>query len=420
MPELMQKFNVFTILIVLSAFILGWQIGHRDIQFKWATYTPSVTIENKEPPKNLNVDFKLFWDTWDLLSKNYFDKKALDPQKMFYGAIQGLVASVGDPYTVFLPPTQQKSSKEELGGSFDGVGIELGFNKDKRLVVISPLEGTPAKKAGILPQDMIVKIDGKDTTNISLLDAVNLIRGPKGSSVKLTVFREGVDATQDFDLNRETIIVKSADVLYQQAGSSASKNTTSGKKIAVIKLSRFGERTKDEWNQVVADVLSKNVDGIILDMRNNPGGFLDGAVFIASEFLPDGDVVLQENSQGQRSPYKVNREGRLLKQPLVVLINKGSASASEIVAGVMQDRKRAKLVGEKSFGKGTIQESEELPGGTGIHITVAKWLTPLGRWVNDTTGFEPDVKVEVPAPKAGESVDLAKDIQLDKALELLD
>lgn len=406
MRNLLSKLNLFTILVALLTFILGWQVGHRDLNLRWENYHPTISITNKTPPENIKVDFKLFWDTWDLISQHYLEKKALDPQKLFYGAIQGMVAAVGDPYTVFLPPDQQKSTKEELEGSFNGVGIELGFNeakppsdgsKDKRLVVIAPLDGTPAEKAGIKPGDIILAIDTTNTIGMSLPEAVNLIRGPKGSDVTLTIFRDG--EAKDIKLTRETIVVRSVDVSF--------KDTKSNKKVAYIKLSRFGERTADEWNEGVTKVLSEGVSGVILDVRNNPGGFLDGAVYISSEFLESGDVVLQENSQGQRITYKVNRQGKLLNLPLVVLINKGSASASEIVAGAMQDRKKALLVGEKSFGKGTIQEAKDLPGNTGVHITTAKWLTPSGRWVNSTDGLDPDVKITSP------------DLQFEKALELL-
>ena len=396
------------VFIAVLAFILGWQTGHKDLQFQWAHYKPTISIINKEPPKNINVDFKLFWDTWELVSSQYIDKKAIDPNKLFYGSISGMVSAVGDPYTVFLPPQQQKSTTEELNGSFDGVGIELGFDKDKRLVVMAPLKGTPAEKSGIKPKDMIVKIGEKDTSGMTLPDAVNLIRGPKGTPVNLTIFREGDTDTKTFNLTRDTIIVKSVEVSY--------KTTKNSKKAAVIKLSRFGERTNDEWTTAVDEIISANVDGLVLDVRNNPGGFLESAVFILSEFLDSGDTVLQENSEGVRTPFKTERTGRLLKPPLIVLINKGSASASEIVAGALQDRKRATLAGEKSFGKGTIQEAQQLPQQTGIHITVAKWLTPNGRWVNDTGGFDPDVKVEVSKDEAN---DVTKDPQMDKALELL-
>lgn len=405
MNEIFKKINTRTVLIVLLSFLAGWQLGHRDLEVKWLNYRPTISIENKEPPQNIKIDFQLFWDTWDLLSRSYIDKQSLDATKMFYGAISGMVSSLGDPYTVFLPPEEQKTSKEELNGAFEGVGIQLGFNKDKRLVVVTPLVGTPAEKAGIKPQDMIVKINDKETINMTLPEAVKLIRGPKGTEVTLTILREDETETRDYTLSRDTILVKSVEVTFKEEG---------GKRLAVIKLSRFGERTKEEWNEGVAKVLTEGADGIVLDLRNNPGGFLEGAVFISSEFLDGGDVVLQENSEEERTSFKVQRVGKLTQIPLIVLINKGSASASEIVAGALQDRRGVKLVGEKSFGKGTIQEAEDLAGGAGIHITIAKWLTPNGRWVNKTNGLEPDIKIEM------DKEDVTKDPQLDKALELLE
>lgn len=413
MKNLISHFNVRTILLSVAIFLLGWQLGHRDTQIKWAAYKPTISITSKEPPKDVNLDFKLFWDTWDLLSRHYLDKKSIDPSKLFYGAISGMVASLGDPYTVFLPPEAQKSSKEELNGSFEGVGIQLGFDEEKRLVVVTPLSGTPAQREGVKPKDVIVKIDDKETLNMSLPEAVKLIRGPKGTKVAINILREGEKDTRTFNLTRETIIVKSVEVSYKQ--------TSKGGQVAVIKLSRFGERTEEEWNNAAAEIKDKNPQALILDLRNNPGGFLEGAVFIASEFLESGDVVLQENSEGQRTSFKVNRRGNLTKIPMIALINKGSASAAEIVAGALQDRKRAKLLGEQTFGKGTIQEAQDLAEGTGIHITVAKWLTPLGRWVNDTGGLEPDIKVEAKDEDPTSLPDGdAKDQQLDEALKLLD
>lgn len=407
LSKIFKKVNTFFLLVVVLSFILGWQLGHRDLNLRWQKYTPSVTVINREPPQNTNIDFKLFWDTWDLISRQYLDKKAIDPEKLYYGAIQGMVSAIGDPYTVFLPPEQQKNTKEELNGSFEGVGIELGFDSNKRLIVVSPLDGTPAFNVGIKPQDIIAKIDDKTTLGMSREEAVRLIRGPKGTLITLSIVREGDNAIKEYQITRDTIIVKSVTGEVKEHDS---------KKSGVIKLSRFGDRTETEWNEVVSDLLSKAVDSFILDLRNNPGGYLDGAVFIASEFLESGDVVLQENSQGVRVSYKVNRFGRLLNQPLVVLLNKGSASASEIVAGALQDRKRAKLVGEKSFGKGTIQDAQDLSGGSGIHITIAKWLTPGGKWVNETEGLEPDIKVE--SPETDEVIPKV-DPQMDKALEVL-
>lgn len=405
MQNKLKTINAVTIVVALLTFVLGWQIGHYDLSLQWQNYKPNFSVKNQTPPSGKEpVDFKLFWQTWDLVSKEYVDKKAIDPQKMYYGAIQGMVAAIGDPYTVFLPPESQKATKEELGGSFEGVGIQLGFNKEKRLVVIAPLKGTPADKAGIKAQDMILKINGKDTTSMTLPDAVSLIRGQKGSKVDLEIYREGEDKPRAVALQRDTIVVKSVEF--------EAKTTAEGKKVAYIKLTRFGERTFAEWNEAVSESLANGSEAVVLDLRNNPGGFLDGAVYIGSEFIDKGNIVIQENAKGEKQGYKVNRNGKLLRQPLIVLINKGSASASEIVAGAIQDTQRGRLVGEQSFGKGTIQESQELPGGTGIHITTAKWLTPDGRWIH-TTGLTPDVVVE-----AGK--DETKDLQLDKALELLD
>lgn len=406
MNNFLQKLNGVTLVIALLSGIIGWQLGHRDLSLQWKNYRPEVSFSNQSPPGNhSDIDFKLFWDTWDLVSKEYVDKKAIDPKKMYYGAISGMVQALGDPYTVFLPPDSQQISKEELSGSFEGVGIQLGFNKDKRLVVIAPLQDTPADKAGIKAGDMIISIDKKDAYNITLPDAVKLIKGPKGSNVDLEILREGEEKTRTISLTRDTIVVKSVE--------ESEKTTPTGKKVAYIKLSRFGERTFQEWDQAVSKALSQAPQGIILDVRSNPGGFLNGAQYIGSEFIESGNIVLQEDAEGKRQNYPVNRSGKLVNFPLVVLINKGSASASEIVAGAIQDYKRGKLVGEQTFGKGTIQESQELPGGTGIHITTAKWLTPNGRWIHDT-GLTPDVAVEALAEE-----DPSKDSQLDKALELL-
>lgn len=392
------------IVSLILVFILGWQLGHKEYQVKWRNYKPEIKVVSQTPPKVVDIDFKLFWETWDLVSKKYIDKGAIDPQKLYFGAIQGMVAAIGDPYTVFLPPEAQKASKEELGGSFQGVGIQLGFNKDKRLVVIAPLKDTPASKAGIKSGDLILKIGERDTTNLTLPEAVNLIRGAKGSAVTLTIFREVDSKPQEVTITRDTIVVKSVEF--------ETKTTSSGKKVGYIRLSRFGEKTRTEWDATIRYALSSEYNVILLDVRNNPGGFLDGAVYVASEFLDGGVVVLQEDAQGERQSYSVVRKGKLLDPPLVVLINKGSASASEILAGAIKDRKRGKIVGEPSFGKGTIQSAEDLSMGTGIHITTAKWLTPNGNWLH-TNGLEPDVKIE-------NGTDTTDDVQLKKTLEYID
>lgn len=403
------KINLGTILIIILVFVLGWQLGHRDYSLSWQGNKPNLTVLNqpKAFDKNSTVDFKLFWQTWNLLSLKYIDNKSINPQKLYYGAIAGMVAALGDPYTVFLPPEAQKSTKEQLGGAFDGVGIMLGYDKDKRLVVIAPLKDTPAEKAGVKAGDLIVQIDSKDTSKLSLPEAVSLIRGQKGTSVKLALFRENESKPRDVTLVRDTIVVKT--VIY------IAKTTKSGKNIAYLRVSGFGEKTDNEWDLAVKEAMLSNPQGVIVDVRNNPGGFLDAAVYLASEFLNGGKVVLQEDGQGVKQDLLVMRQGQMLDTPLIVLINKGSASASEILAGAMQDRKRGTLIGDQSFGKGTIQSAEDLPESTGIHITTAKWLTPNGRWIHNI-GLTPDIKVEIPA----DLKDPLADPQLEKALEILD
>ncbi|MGB9637497.1 MAG: S41 family peptidase, partial [Microgenomates group bacterium] len=339
-------------------------------------------------------------------------------------AISGMVASLGDPYTVFLPPAENQTAKSDLRGDFEGVGIQIDYkqtadsqndsDKDKKLVVVAPLAGTPAERAGIKAGDVILrivdearKID-KSTQGISLPEAVDLIRGPKGSVVRLTIQREGVEKPFEVALKRETIVVKSVELKFQE---------NNGKAVAVLKLSRFGERTEAEWKEAVASIKgqeakNKNFAGIILDLRNNPGGLLQGSVFIASEFLARGIVVQQDKGVDGKEVYEVDRHGLLLKEPLVVLVNGGSASASEIVAGALQETGRARLVGEKTFGKGTVQEAEDLPGGAGLHVTVAAWLLPSGKSI-DKQGVKPDIEIK------NEEKDLSKDAQLQKAIELL-
>ncbi len=395
------------IIIVILSFALGWQLGHNDYQVQLKNYQPDITVVNPQPGQgSAAMDFSgnsLFGQTLKMLTTKYIDKTALDTQKLYYGAIQGMVAAVGDPYTVFLPPSAQKTAQEQLGGSFEGVGMELGYDKDNRLTVIAPLKDTPAEKAGVKPGDLILSIDGRDTTNISLPEAVGLIRGPKGTQVTLSLYGENDSKPRQVQITRDTIIVKTVDYTL--------KTTPSGKKIAYIRLSEFGERTDQEWDEAISQALADAPQGVIVDVRNNPGGYLEDAVYISSEFLDKGDVVIEQDAQGNQTKLPIIRAGKMLNLPLEVLINKGSASAAEIFSGAMQDHKRGTLIGEQSFGKGTIQSAEDMPDNTGLHITTAKWLTPDGRWIHHI-GLTPDVKVVM------DSNDATKDPQLDKALQL--
>jgi len=420
-----RKTVVFLFFIVLSGGV-GYSLGQKKISFSLnqSRNFPQVTIERVLPTdKQGKVDFSLFWQVWDKLEEKHLNRKDFNYEKMVYGAISGLTSSLDDPYTFFLPPVENKETKDDLRGDFEGVGIQIGYNKDKQLAVIAPLSGTPAESAGLKPGDVITKIIDqsnnvdKETFDITLPEAVRLIRGKKGSEVTLSIFREGKDKVFDVTLKRDTIVVKSVEVSFVE---------NINKRVAVLKLSRFGERTDEEWEQAVAEIKDqrsnlpagkagiKNYGGIVLDLRNNPGGFLQGSVFICSEFLGSGVIVQQDSGVNGKEIYQVDRRGSLLTDPLVVLINGGSASASEIVAGALQDAKRAKIVGEKSFGKGTVQEAEDLTNGAGLHITVSRGLLPSGRSI-DKEGITPDIEIKVPE----EETDDTKDLQLEKAIEIL-
>ena len=328
------------------------------------------------------------------LNQKFLEKNKLKETKnLEYGAIAGMVQSLGDPYTVFLPPKDNKSTNEELAGTFGGVGISLGY-KDKTLAVMTALSNTPAERAGVKSGDLILRISDsskkvdKDTTGITLADAVDLIRGPVGSKVTLKMFREGQKETSDVILIRENIVVPSIKLEFKQ---------NQGKTVAWVSLSKFSEQIYKDWPETVVKIKEKMTDptfgGVVLDLRNNPGGYLEAAVQVASDFIESGVVVKQEASDGTTITYEVQKDRKnLLQVPLVVLINGGSASASEILAGALRDHQRAKLIGEKSFGKGTVQQPEDFADGSGLHVTVARWLLPSGVNIHGV-GVMPDVAV---------------------------
>lgn len=394
---------IIACLAIFLAGLTGFWLGTHDFKIKFGP-NPSLKVERKIPVDKQNIDFSLFWEVWDRLETNYIDKKALDQNQMILGAIQGMVASLGDPYTVFLKPPENKEIKEDLNGVFEGVGIQLGF-KENQLAVIAPLTGTPAYKAGVKAGDLILKINDESTTGLSADEAAKKIRGPKGTKVKLGLLHAGEKEPFDLELTRDTILVASVEVEF----------VGSGQKLAHLKLLKFGDRTAEEWDKAVNEIFrhQPSITGVILDLRNNPGGYLTGSVFIASEFLNSGVVFQQEHANGTKETFSVNRAGKLLNQPLLVLINEGSASASEIVAGALQDYKRAKIVGTKSFGKDTIQEAEDLSGGAGLHITTARWLLPQGGSI-DKKGIIPDNEIK------DDPQTLEIDEQLQKAIEILE
>ncbi len=413
---------IIIIVLLVVAGIIGYNIGKRE-RILGPGVNASVNYTGTKPPAGVaaQVDFGLFWDVWDRLSRSYIDKKALDAQKMVYGAVKGMVASLDDPYTVFLPPKENKEAKDDLGGQFEGIGAQLGV-KDKRIIVIAPLKGTPAERVGIKSGDWVVKVDAKETADWTLPETVAKIRGQKGSSVLLTILHEKEDKTVDISITRDAIHVASVEwdkVNVKCTGEGCEIIKTACNDcghIAHLKLYRFGDKTMDEWqtavNQIESDYKKGEIKGIVLDLRNNPGGYLQAAISIASEFLRDKTVVSQQNNDGSKNVYQVNKVGKLLSQALVVVVNKGSASASEIVAGALKVRGRAKLVGQKTFGKGSVQDTQDLPNGAGLHVTVARWLLPDDTWINGQ-GVTPDVVVEM------DEKNPERDPQLEKAISVL-
>lgn len=394
------------ILVILLVIGAAWAGYHLGVQGYRAEVTKALKVNiNRETPPELNVNMDLFWQVWDTLSAKYYDKSKLVPSQMVYGAIEGMVSALGDPYTMFLPPTQNKIVNEDLSGSFQGVGIEIGY-KDSKLAVIAPLSGSPAEKAGVKAGDFIVRIKdvkkGIDVVSqsMSLEEAVADIRGPENTVVTLTLVRDGNPEPIVVDITRATLNVPSVTLSFVGKDSN----------IADIKISRFGAETPGEWDKAVNQVLTKSgIKGIIVDLRNNPGGYLQDAIDLASDFVPTNTtVVVQQNGDGSKEDYKSDKPERLGNYKVVVLINGGSASASEILSGALRDDRGFKLIGDKSFGKGTVQEPLDLGNGAGLHVTTAKWLTPDGTWVHGV-GLTPDLTIT--------SKDTDKtDTQLDAAI----
>ena len=357
------------------------------------------------------INFSLFWESYGELKQKFVDPQKIDTQKIIYGAIEGMVKSLEDPYTVFFTPDNTKKFKEDISGRFEGIGIEIG-KKDDQLQVIAPLEGTPAKAAGLKAGDKIIQIDDTSTIDLSIEEAINLIRGPKGTQVTLTIFREGLESPKEIKIIRDLIQVPSLRWELKEVGEN--------EKIAYIKINQFSESADLDFAKAAMEILNSPAQKIILDLRNNPGGYLEISQEIAGWFLEKGKTVTIEDfgNGKERQIYTTEGNAKLSEYPMVLIINQGSASASEILAGALRDNRGIKLVGEKSFGKGSIQELAELRGGSVLKITVAHWLTPNGELISGK-GLEPDVKIEITEDNNSGENNGKNDPQLDKAIEIV-
>jgi carboxyl-terminal processing protease len=368
----------------------------------------SVTNKNATPSyADKNIDFSQFWDIWNLIKSDYL-RQPVNETELYYGALKGIVAALKDPYSIYFDPDEAKSFASELDGTFEGIGAEVGY-KDSQIIIIAPLPQTPAANAGLEAGDMILAIDGADTSTMSLDEAVSKIRGPGGSTVTLSIFRDGWKTARDFKIVRQQITVAS---VQSKMINSQGKDDDKGN-IAEITITQFTSDTISGFDKAARDATLHGAKGVILDLRNDPGGYLDAAVEVIGGWTTD-TAVIERKSDGTEQTYKPKRKPVFGDTPTVVLVNGGSASASEIVSGALQDYGKATLVGETTFGKGSVQNYQDLPDGSAIKLTIAEWLTPKKRSI-DKQGITPNVTIK----NTDDDITAGIDEQMNKALEIL-
>jgi carboxyl-terminal processing protease len=379
-----------------SGFLFGFRYGEK---FPQTLIIKGVAnLEAGKPPP---VDFSAFWQAWQLIHENYLNDKEVSDQERVYGAIQGLVRSLNDPHSEFFNPLESKKFEEDIRGDFGGIGIEIDVRKNQ-LMVIAPLKNTPASRAGLKAGDKILMINSSSTEGISVEQAVKWIRGPENTEVKLLILRDEWEKPQEFKITRATIEVPTLDYEVKDG-------------IVHIKLYSFNANANKVFYDAMINTIPQGARGMILDLRNNPGGYLEVAVQLAGWFLERGTLVVSEVSRSEaKEDFRANGNAALVKFPVVVLINQGAASASEILAGALRDQRKIKLVGEQSFGKGTVQQVLPLKDNSSLKITVAHWVLPSGQ-ILEGNGLKPDIEVKM----TEEDLTNKRDPQLDKAIEIL-
>ncbi len=403
MVKLWKKLLETAILVVVAIALLG-----SGFWFGWAAgrETPKHVVisgvSDIASPSSTDADFGTFWEAWQAINDNYLRNASTSNVDRVYGAINGLVNSLKDPYSEYFTPADNKQFQEDIAGNFGGVGAQLGTDENGELEVIAPLKDTPADKAGLRAKDLIIGINGTSTQGMTVDQAVNLIRGPEGTTVTLSIVRDGWDKPKDFKIIRGNISVPSVD--FSMKG-----------KVAYIALHEFTQSADQEFYDALVKAVTQDAQGIVLDLRDDPGGYLEVAVDLAGYFLKPGSLVVKE--VGRTVPeqdFTATGDGALDTMPLVVLVNGGSASAAEILAGALHDNRNVKLVGETTFGKGTVQELEPLSDGSAIKLTIAHWVLPSGR-ILDHDGIAPDYQV----PLTDDDIANKRDPQLDKALSII-
>jgi len=395
------------LLVIVCVFVVGFfsgkLLGGESLDSSTPLYSIIGATSNKEVT---DLDFDQFWQVWQTIMSQYVDNHVTS-KDLYYGALKGLVSSVGDPVTIFLDPEETTQYNEGNEGKFEGIGAELGY-ENGMVIVISPLDGSPALTAGIRAGDQILAIDEEDVTNENIFQIVARIRGDAGTVVSLTVVHNGGTAPEKIDVIRGEITVPS--ISYD--------GTEDG--VAVVDVDRFTEASvsawQTRWDEVMDEVSADNPEAIILDLRGNPGGYFNAAVWAAGEFLPRGTLVTQQTDrEGNLVDFAVNRDGRFLDIPLAVLVDAGSASASEILSGALQYHGRAEIIGQPTFGKGTAQQVIDYPDGSSLHITTLKWILPGGKTLDHEHVIEPDIGVEITEDDFKDGLDP----QMDAALVYL-
>ncbi len=396
-----------------ALFILGVIIafGSYSLGFNSGTKSLSITVtgvENATEGEPVGVDFAPFWRAWNLINEKYVPAsttaKTVDNQEKVWGAIGGLAESLGDPYTVFFPPVESKLFEADIRGNFEGVGMEV-VAQEGAITIIAPLKNSPASRAGIMAGDRIIKIGSKETVNLSTEDAVQLIRGPKGTQVTLTIFRNGAKEPFEIKVMRDVINIPTIDTRELPGG------------IFVIELYSFSAPSPNLFRAALREFILSGNNKLILDLRGNPGGYLEAAIDMASWFLPSSAVVVREDFGSARAEKVYRSKGYdIFRDNLkfVILVDRGSASASEILAGALSEHGRAILVGDKTFGKGSVQELVDITPETSLKITIARWLTPNGLSISQD-GIEPKFVVKYTTVDR----EAKRDPQLDKAIEIL-
>jgi len=394
------------VLLTSTAFGAGLFIGGANL-------SPCITRTAEQPEQ-----FNVFWEAWNLVQRNFVDRTALDTTQLTYGAIRGMVDALGDTgHTSYLTPEQREERLTSIEGRFTGIGAQLGEEQGLPIIV-APFDGSPAQQAGIKPGDVIVAVNGEEVTGLTLTEIAEKVRGPADSQVTLTLFRPAENRSLEIVVTRGEITIPAV-----------SWTMVPETQVALIRLSQFSAQAKDEIVAAVNGAKEAGATGLLVDVRNNPGGLLDQAIGVTSQFLTGGDVLLEEDAEGNRTAYRVEAGGQATDLPLVVLVNPGSASSSEIFAGAIQDQQRGQIVGETTFGTGTVLRPYTLQDGSELLLGVKQWLTPKGRLIRNQ-GIQPDEVVELPlgadllTPTLVREMTLAEirasqDTQLQKALELL-